>query len=200
VFQIAPAAADSRELCFDSLDLIQRTSVRIHHRVKEIADCVKGRSTPPSFAPCSIAAIVRDVFETLKLLASEKHAVLAESGLDELPPLLADERRLYTAIYNLVINAIPEVPAGGRIEVAGRAEGDTLVLEVRDDGRGMSKEAREALFSVGTVSLKTDGTGLGTKIVKDVVDAHGGTIAVDSELGRGTTFVLRLPLHPKGAP
>ena len=83
---------------------------------------------------------------------------------------------------------------GGTIAVGGRRAGENIVLEVRDDGRGMSPEFRDSLFTLRMVSAKAGGTGLGTKIVKDVVDAHGGTISVESEPGRGTTFYLVLPL------
>jgi signal transduction histidine kinase len=192
-------APDSRELCFEALGLIERTTVRIHHRVKEIADCVKGRSTPPHFAPCKAAAIVADVFATLNILAEEKNISLVSRGLEDLPEIIADERRLYTAVYNLVINAIPEVENGGSITVSGRRAGEMIALEVRDDGRGMTPEFRDSLFTMRMVSAKAGGTGLGTKIVKDVVDAHGGKISVESEPGRGTVFFLLLPVDARKA-
>jgi signal transduction histidine kinase len=62
----------------------------------------------------------------------------------------------------------------------------------------MPPEIRDSLFTIGTKSRKAGGTGLGTKIVKDVVDAHGGTIRVESAVGAGTTFFLFLPLRPGG--
>lgn len=187
-------APESKELCLEALGLIERTSVRIHGRVKEIADAVKGRTTPPHFAPCTISAIVRDVFETLKILAAESDIALGAEGLELIPELRADESRLYTAIYNLVINAIPEVKKGGKISISGRVDGAMLALQISDDGRGMKPEVRDALFSAKAVSAKAGGTGLGTKIVKDVVDAHGGKISVVSELGKGTIFHLAIPL------
>ena len=114
--------------------------------------------------------------------------------------ILADENRLFNAFYNLVNNAIPEVPAGGFITIRGSARPDARVvlLEVADTGRGMSPEVRARLFTARAISSKAGGTGLGTKIVKDVVDAHGGQVTVDSEKGQGTTFHLLLPFHPPG--
>jgi len=73
------------------------------------------------------------------------------------------------------------------------------VLTVADTGRGMPPEVRDSLFTSGTISRKPGGTGLGTGIVKDVVDVHGGQIAVESKEGGGTTFVIRLPMHPPGS-
>jgi signal transduction histidine kinase len=72
----------------------------------------------------------------------------------------------------------------------------SIVVSVVDTGPGMSEEVRQSLFTERVVSHKPGGTGLGTKIVKDVVDSHGGEISVDSQMGVGTTFNIRLPIHP----
>jgi len=110
---------------------------------------------------------------------------------------MADENRLYSALYNLVHNAIPEVPSGGSITIRGsHNKGDHFIaLAVQDTGKGMPPEVRDNLFTKRLVSRKSGGTGLGTKIVKDAVDTHGGQITVDSEEGKGTTFFIRLPIH-----
>jgi signal transduction histidine kinase len=189
---------ESKGLCEEVINMVQSTSRRIQDRVKQIADCVKGLSTPPQFKPCQVAAVVEGVLKTLRLSADSKGVVLRAEGLDSLPQILADEQRLFNALYNLVNNAIPEVPRGGSITVQGRADrpGGFLVLSVTDTGRGMPPDILGSLFSVRAISRKPGGTGLGTKIVKDVVDAHRGQITVDSQEGRGTTFTLRLPLDP----
>ena len=145
--------------------------------------------------------MVAGVLKTLGVLAKDKGLALRAEGLDGLPLVLADERRLYNAFYNLVNNAIPEVPAGGSITISGRAEPEAgaIVIAVADTGRGMPPEIRDHLFTRRSISLKAGGTGLGIKIVKDVVDAHGGEITVESRAGQGTTFFLRLPLQPPGS-
>jgi signal transduction histidine kinase len=93
-----------------------------------------------------------------------------------------------------VNNAIPEVPPGGSVTVRGRTEesGKQIVLSVIDTGKGMSPEIRDSLFTYQAISRKVGGTGLGTKIVKDVVDAHGGSIWVESTEGKGTAFHITL--------
>ena len=103
---------------------------------------------------------------------------------------------MFNAFYNLINNAIPEVPAGGSVTVRGQTDssGKAVVLSISDTGRGMPPELRDSLFTSRVVSRKAGGTGLGIKIVKDVVDAHGGSIAVESEEGKGTTFRLQLPI------
>jgi signal transduction histidine kinase len=181
--------------------MIKQNSRRIHDRVKEIADSVKGLTRPPQFAPCRLADVVSSVFQTLRILADARHVVLRAEGLDALPVIRADESRLFNAIYNLVNNAIPEVPAGGSVTVRGRLDEPArqVVLSVIDTGRGMSPEVRDSLFSYQAISRKVGGTGLGTKIVKDVVDAHGGTIAVESTEGKGTAFHITLAIGGPGA-
>jgi signal transduction histidine kinase len=194
------AAQTLQETCNDVIGMQRNGAHRIQDRVKEVADCVKGLSAPPVFAPCRVSGVVRNVLQTLRIVADENGIAIKLEGLDTLPPIQADERRLYNAFYNLINNAIPEVPRGGSITIGGNADSDaqTVHLTVADTGRGMPPEVRERLFTKRAISTKFGGTGLGTKIVKDVVDAHSGQITVDSEEGVGTTFHLLLPFQPPG--
>jgi signal transduction histidine kinase len=192
----------NKKICDESVEIAQNGIRRLDDRVKEMADCVKGLSAPPNFAPCAVGLVIIEVFETLQVLAREKQITLRTDGLESLPEFHADERRLYNAFYNLINNAIPETPPGGSITVRGHLDQDTggIALAVADTGRGMPPEIRERLFSAKAVSTKKGGTGLGTKIIKDVVDAHKGKIWVESEPGVGTTFHLRFPLDPRRPP
>ena len=188
----------SESLCQEILEMIDKNARRIQDRVKEITDAVKGVTSPPQFNSCRIAEIVATVHGTLATIAKEKGLILLTEGLEDLPPIQADERRLFNAFYNLINNAIPEVPKGGTITVRGRLEAKAgpVLLSVSDTGKGMPPHVRESLFTAKAVSTKPGGTGLGTKIVKDVVTAHGGSISVESQEGVGTTFHICLPLDP----
>lgn len=191
----------SHEAAQELIDMIRRSSSRIHDRVKEIADSVKGLTRPLQFAPCRVAQIVSNVYATLRVLADERKVGLLTESLEALPEIRADENRLFNALYNLVNNAIPEVPPEGSVTVRGRMDetGSKVVLSVIDTGRGMSPEIRDSLFTYQAISRKAGGTGLGTKIVKDVVDAHGGLIRVESTEGKGTAFHMTLPVEgPSG--
>jgi len=191
-------ARASFDLCTEVIGMVRNSTRRIQDHVKEIADCVKGLSAPPEFSAGGLSTVVESVFETLRRVATEKGIKLQAQGLESLPPIMRDERRLFNAFYNLVNNAIEEVPSGGSIMVSGRNDParNGICLRVADTGRGMSPEVRDSLFTVHAKSRKVGGTGLGTKIVKDVVDIHGGTIGVESTVGVGTTFELLLPLNP----
>ncbi len=193
----SPQSEKSRALCNEVLDMVQDDVRRISDRVRELADCVKGMSSPPKFAPCRVANVVLNVFRTLDLMAKKKGVTLSSEGLDSLPAIEADEQRLFNAFYNLVNNAIPEVSSGGSVTILGKAPqtADVLDISVIDTGRGMPPEICDSLFTSHALSRKAGGTGLGTKIVKDVVDAHRGHINVESTVGKGTTFRLILPLR-----
>jgi signal transduction histidine kinase len=191
-------AKASRELCNEVIQMLKDDANRIQDRVREIADAVKGLSTPLDFSACDVSGIVSNVFRSLGILAQERHVRLITENLELLPMIVADQRRLYNVFYNLINNAIPEVPSGGSVTVCGQAptsEG-AIVVSVIDTGRGMPPEIRDRLFTKRVKSSKPGGTGLGSKIVKDVVDAHGGQIWVESEPGRGTKVHIRLPHAP----
>jgi PAS domain S-box-containing protein len=187
----------SRKMTEELIDMIVNNTRRIQDRVRELVDAVKGVTTAPEFKPCLISTCVADVITSLHRYAAEKGVALHAEDLESLPVIQADERRLFNAFYNLIDNAIPEVSAGGSVTVRGQVDigTGTLVLSVADTGRGMSPDVRDALFTTQVVSRKAGGTGLGTKIVKDVVDVHKGSIRVESELGVGTTIHICLSLN-----
>jgi CheY-like chemotaxis protein/anti-sigma regulatory factor (Ser/Thr protein kinase) len=111
----------------------------------------------------------------------------------------ADRIRLKQIIFNLVSNAIKFTPKDGSIKVLARIEGDSLRVSVSDTGIGISKESQELLFQPfrqvdSTISRKYEGTGLGLVLVRKFVELHGGKIWVESEPGKGTTFIFELPL------
>jgi len=191
-------AKESFERFNEVVGMVENSSRRMQDRVKEISDCVKGLSTPPEFAPCRIDKVIEEVVDTLKWWSDQKGVSIQTSELGRTSDLIADERRLFNALYNLINNAISEVPPGGKITVSAREEpvGVALYVTVEDTGKGMPPEIRDSLFTPAARSTKQGGTGLGTKIVKDVVDAHHGKITVESELGVGTTFHIYLPLRP----
>ncbi len=186
----------SQKLTTEIIEMIGRNARRIQDRVREIADAVKGVTSPPNFASCEIAKIVEEVYETLRTYAGEKGISLNTSDVESLPIIEADERRLFNALYNLVNNAIPEVPSGGSVTIrgGGKTPQGMVKFVVEDTGRGMPSDIRDRLFTSRAVSTKSTGTGLGTKIVKDVIDLHQGHIRVESEQGKGTSFTIELPI------
>ena len=194
----AVRAAESHHLCDEVIGMLRNASKRIQESMKEIADYVAIARAPRRFEPCRIAKVVESVDKSLRVLLAQKELVLRLEGLETVPSIVADENKLYSALYNLVHNAIPEVPAHGSITIRGGLDTNKqgILLTVQDTGKGMPPEVRESLFTGRRVSRKAGGTGLGMKIVKDVIDLHSGQITVDSQEGKGTTFHIRLPFQP----
>ncbi|HKE61438.1 MAG TPA: HAMP domain-containing sensor histidine kinase, partial [Nitrospira sp.] len=145
---------------------------------------------------CRIHKIAESVVKSLRKLAEQHRVSLQMEGLQSFPAIMGDDARLHSLLYNLVNNAIPEVPPHGSVTIGGsHCNGENFIeFYVKDTGNGMAPETRDNLFTNRVVSRKTGGTGLGTKIVRDVVEMHGGHITVQSDLGKGTTFQIRLPI------
>jgi len=126
-------------------------------------------------------------------LAQAAKPVRLETRLDERAgEMEADEELLYRVVSNLVLNAVDAMPEGGTITMATHAEGDEVVIEVRDSGVGMTPEESARLFTP-YYTTKQHGTGLGLAIAQSVVSDHHGTITVESAAGQGSAFVIRLP-------
>jgi signal transduction histidine kinase len=188
--------AQSHTACEEVITMFRNTSRRIQDRMKAIADYAAMTRVSQKFEPCTIAKIADSVVKSLRTAADQRQVSVTVEGLQDLPIIAGDEARLYSLLYNLVDNAIPEVPPQGVVSISGGYQsGDDYVrLRVTDTGKGMPPDIRDQLFTNRLVSSKSGGTGLGTKIIKDVVEMHGGRITVESEPGRGTTFDIQLPI------
>jgi PAS domain S-box-containing protein len=145
---------------------------------------------------CDIADILDSVKGVLLRIAAN-HKISIELS-PELPPILAEKIRIAQVITNLVENACKFSPEGSQIVIEGKLNGNSVILSVKDSGVGMSSEVIGNLFNrfyqvQQTVSSKTKGIGLGLTICKGIVEAHGGKIWVESQLGEGSVFSFSLP-------
>jgi signal transduction histidine kinase len=117
----------------------------------------------------------------------------------DLPAVQVDRDLFKEALLNLMINAQHAMPNGGEITFLASREGDGVRLEVIDNGTGMPPEVVARAFRP-FFSTRSDGTGLGLPTTKRIIAAHGGTIELQSEVGHGTKFTIRLPAAPPGLP
>ena len=118
---------------------------------------------------------------------------------DEMPPVHGDYERLRQVLTNLVSNAVKYSPDGGTIRIGSRAEGDMAIAYVSDQGIGIAPEEQEQIFERfyrvdNRLRRETQGSGLGLYLARAVIEAHGGTIRVESQLGRGARFLFTLPI------
>src|SRR5262249_13540513 len=109
-----------------------------------------------------------------------------------LPPVLLDRELFKQALLNLLLNAQQAMPHGGEITLQATVDGNAVRLALIDPGKGMTREVLEKAFKP-FYSTRSGGTGLGLATTKKILEAHGGTITVESEPGKGTRFTIRLP-------
>jgi PAS domain S-box-containing protein len=146
-----------------------------------------------------LAAVASESVDAARPLADEKDITLS-LAVGPVPLLAGDGARIAQLVDNLVSNALKFTPEGGRVDVRARARNSSAVIEVRDSGIGIPDDEQERLFerffrSSNAAERQIPGTGLGLAISKAIVEAHGGEIAVKSEVGVGTTFRVSLPIH-----
>ena len=147
----------------------------------------------------SVSQFVQTCLETTQRAAAEKNLHVSADLHGSLPDIVADRRRLAEVLQNLLDNAIQYTPAGGRIAVSASSAGDEVAFTVSDTGIGIPKadQARifERFYRVDVArSREVGGTGLGLSIAKHLVEAHGGRIWVESEVGQGSKFHFTVPV------
>lgn len=151
--------------------------------------------------PIDVPLLVQGVLKAVQpCLAMRRHQVEVNLNLP-LPPLVADAGRIRQVLVNLLDNAASYTPEGGHLGLHCRASQESLVVEVSDDGVGIAEEhlpkVFDRYFQVRDQHVnRKGGAGLGLSIVKDLVEMHGGSVAIESALGRGTTVRVTLPLTP----
>ncbi len=201
---LAAAVAKLRRLYPEITEMILEGCEVVQQRMAQISAAVKGRVSEPHFEPTEIVSIAQRVGTMLSSQAQRKGVTLTIEAAPDLPPATVDGKQIYNAVYNLILNAIDACDDGDAVTLRCDAvadgefpSGNCIVVECADTGPGIPDEVKAKLFTDQAVSTKAMGTGLGTRIVKDVVDAHGGTLELDSEVGVGTTIRCRIPLQRK---
>jgi signal transduction histidine kinase len=141
--------------------------------------------------PVDVARLIEASVAAMTLQGAGVRSVV-ESGL---PSMDADPHRLRQAIDNLISNALTHAPSGEDVVVAARAGDGVLVVSVTDSGPGIPAEEQGRIFEAGVrLDPNRPGSGLGLAVVQEIAEAHGGTLDVESSPGRGSTFMLVLPL------
>ena len=149
--------------------------------------------------PVQLNLLIREVGQQQMGDLRQKNLSLSVDLDDNLPEIVGDEAQFDRVLWNLLGNAVKFTPVGGKITMTSRLESDHVCISVKNTGMGIPQDELPLLFSEfrrlkGTG--KVDGTGLGLFIVKTIVEAHGGTVNVESKEGEGTTFSIRFPIRP----
>lgn len=186
----------------DSLHKIHVTADRMLALVTALLDYGRlEQGIPLLTQPSPLEPLLMDSVESFALLAHEKSITVSVRVDAPDARAIIDRERMMQAINNLIGNAIKYTPEGGHVEVALSADPDTVTIEITDDGEGIPTEHLPRLFErfyrvpQQTSAQNITGTGLGLAIVKLIVEKHGGVIGVESVVGVGSRFTIRLPRH-----
>ena len=181
-------------------EVIERNAKRLLRLVGDLLflSRIQSGKMAMEFRDADLAGLAACAVEEIRPQAQRKHLDLALTGTG-VPRLAVDPVRIAQLLGNLLSNAVKFTPDGGKVEVRIWREGDQAVLAVADTGTGIPAADRERIFerffrTAAATRQAVQGTGLGLTITKAIVEAHHGTIAVDSDENRGSTFTVRLPL------
>jgi signal transduction histidine kinase len=186
---------------------IQTSGRALLDMINDILDLAKMESGKMEvrLADFRIAQVVAAQCDMARPLAEKKNIDLETALEPDLPPMRQDQARVQQIVNNLLSNAIKFTPEGGRVAVSLRRDGDDcLLLQVSDTGVGIAEEDQQIIFEKfrqgrgaaptgDAMTREHSGSGLGLSITKELCKLLGGTVSVASELGKGSTFTVRLP-------
>jgi two-component system response regulator VicR len=179
---------------------IRQGALNLDSRINELLDLVRGEvgMLELKLEMVDLSQILRDIADSMKPVALKRGQSLDLSLPPSLPVVRADPGRLQQIVTNLLDNALKFTPPGGNVRLGAKRKDNDIVVEVRDTGRGISKDEQQYLFQPHQLPRveSSEGLGLGLALCKTLVELHGGKIWVKSSIGRGSTFGFSLPLEP----
>ena len=194
--------AQTRDKCFEKILISANRAATITNTVLGMA-----RNRSAGQEPTDLRKLVEN---TLLLLEREmnKYRVIVEKTFQPVPQAYVNGNQIQQVLLNLLINARQAMPGGGRlwIKLLYDAENDMIDLVIRDNGSGIPAEKLPRIFDpfyttkAGPDASGKGGTGLGLSMCRDIIEAHRGRIRVDSTVGKGTAFTIKLPAAAKPAP
>jgi signal transduction histidine kinase len=192
----------SGQLNEDQQQRLERIQTRISDLMKLIHTWLRAISVDintikENFQPTSIDIVITKAVESVEPHAVRKDITINSSLPPEIPTVFGDEGTLVEAIVNIVGNAIKYSPSGRQVDINVLLPGDQVLIRIQDNGIGISKEDLPFIFEDFYTSSDKNkserGSGVGLALTRRILEAHGGSITVDSELGQGSTFELFLP-------
>jgi signal transduction histidine kinase len=187
---------------------LERLKGRIADLLKMIQSWLRAVSVPEGrigeeLSPTSVRSAIAKAVESVQPHATRKDIAITDSTPGSLPPVLGDEAILTEALVNLIGNAVKYTNAGGKVTVGAGVEAGQVVITIADNGVGIPAEdvpfVFDAFYRGNAGPAAEAGCGLGLALTRRIIEAHRGSISVESEIGRGTTFTVRLPVHTPGS-
>ena len=185
----------------EMLGLLHKSSVEELDMLDYLVEWARIKYASEVFSPTKIELwhYVTQVFESLSEIAI-LNTINLHNEIEEKASVFADGKMLLSILQNIVSNALKHTKPGGKITVTAKRKEDKMIIEIKDNGIGMSKEICEKLFTpqIGTLSkarIANKGAGIGLLLVKGFLEKNGGEIWVESIEGEGSSFYFTLPLH-----
>ena len=189
VYFLQAVLTEADETTKEYLGIIKEEITSADRIVGDLLDSV--RTKPPQLEPVGVDELIR---QTLRKYAIPASVSVSLDIPETLPPLLVDAQQIQQVLRNLVSNGAESMPEGGTLEIRAleNRPGKTITISVHDSGSGMTPEQLAHLFQP-LFTTKARGLGLGLMVVKNLISTNGGTVAVQSEPGKGSTFTVTLP-------
>ncbi|MEX0786564.1 MAG: ATP-binding protein, partial [Dehalococcoidia bacterium] len=186
------------EAAADFLARADAEADRLVQMVEELLELsrIESGQVPLVRQPVDVSDVLARAVERMRAQAQLNDVGLTLEVSPGLPAITGDGERLERVVLNLLQNAIKFTPAGGSVHVSANREADTVTVRVHDTGEGIDADELPRVFErfyKGDRSRVGAGSGLGLAIVKHTVEAHGGTVGVSSDPGRGSTFTFTIP-------
>jgi PAS domain S-box-containing protein len=186
--------SDAKKYLKDSLQSIEDNAFYINKIVTDLQNYSKPLT--PFIEETDFIKVVEDVFSTLKIPEKINAVYCIEPCFTK---LLTDSSAMKRILTNLCSNAIQAMPKGGKLTLDATCKGDKIFISVQDTGLGISEEIKDKLFKP-LFTTKAKGQGFGLAVVKKLTEALNGKVSVESEIGKGTRFILEFPLQKMTAP
>jgi signal transduction histidine kinase len=198
---LAGGAARDPKLLVDLTTGMDEEAARLQHLLEELShlhDQVLG-TLELDYQPVNISEWLPVVLRPWQEAAQDKHLEWQTDIPADLPVISADPLRLASAVENLVSNAIKYTQSRGKVAIGATTNDGEVLIEVSDNGSGVSTDEQEKIFFPfyrGNQGKRfKQGMGLGLSIARDLVEAHGGSISLESKLGEGSRFTIHLPVE-----
>jgi signal transduction histidine kinase len=195
--QLAQKCEGLPEQCGSDLEKIVKAALHAREVVKKLL--FFSRQMPAVKTLVDLNKLVAEGLYFVESRCAKQQIGLVRDLGNNLPLINADSAQIHQVLVNLVVNSVQAMPDGGKLTIKTRPEGEYVALIVEDTGPGMTDDVRRRLFvPFFTTKDVGQGTGLGLSVAHGIVSQHGGRIDVETELGKGSTFIVRLPANPAG--
>ncbi len=181
--------------CIEHLKIIEEESVRCEQIVQDLLQF--GRRKKHVMAPVSINHVIETSLKVARFHLKQAPIEITKEFMDQLPETMADANQLQQVFLNLIVNARDAMEQGGRLTITtGIVDGRWVEITFSDSGCGIPADKLDDIFKpLYTTKEEGKGTGLGLAISQDIIERHKGMIDVESTVGQGTTFTIKLPLE-----